>query len=363
MISGVLLALLFFGVLAPGGSEAESQIAAAHGRAADDLEVRLSGVSEQAVMLSESLTSTAAALLADQGLAPGLLHEQPEFAEDILFAQAGALIQSLEREGVCGAFVLLDASSGGSGSYSRAGLYLQEDPEGVRCLRGPRSVLEAAGLEAATGWEQELDIQGRRFVEIPAETAESFPAMPPSLLYWWGYDSTGVAEGEKTLLCSVPLIGSDYSVFGICGLEVEEGVFRPDSVAGLEGFPNAALHFSEGSADRIVTTTTFEKDGSAGGLDHYLDLELAEYVGLSGGVRLYAEGSPFEGGAFSATLLVPKGDVDAARAESARPYLMALGLVCLAGIIFSAVTNRRLDAALREEAALAEQEEAGAAPG
>ncbi|MDR1796663.1 MAG: LuxR C-terminal-related transcriptional regulator [Clostridiales Family XIII bacterium] len=390
MLSGVVIALLLLGVVGSTGAQTEALLAESRARAADRLGAQLGDVSMEAVLLSESVAESIADMLAEEGLAPKDLQGRPELLEGILSRQLAALQLSLERSGASGAFIVLDATvnpGADAAAHSRAGLYIRRPEPNVAgdkttlYLRGFPQIATAEGLSFQSMWDLEFDIQGRRYWQIPLEAAGSHPGLPPSRLYWWGFDDAVDNLGENTLLCSIPLVGEGDAAFGVCGFEISAEHFRLYDAPEVAGYPGAALCLSEGGADAIGKSASLhagsaklfpEGGGSAslsvvgreGALDIYgSGAGAAEYVGLSGNIRLYAEGSPFaEGadGAFAATLLVPKADVDKAAARETRRLVLLFALLLAVGTVASVVLNRRFMKPIEQYLQAIEAGEAGA---
>ena len=71
----------------------------------------------------------------------------------------------------------------------------------------------------------EFNIEGQTILPKPS-TLQKQTNLPLSKLYYWCSNMALPDTSDKVMLCSVPLISSDGTVYGVCGFEVSTLLFK-----------------------------------------------------------------------------------------------------------------------------------------
>jgi len=387
ILSGVIVVFLLSGVIGSGIDETETLIEEESSRAADSLRSELGAASVEAVLLSRTVSGSVAEFLSNEEISLSELTGQPELLEKMLASELNPLLLSLERSGANGAFIVLDATVNAEtdmdATGSRAGLYIRTPEPSVAgdttklYLRGFPQIAFENKLSFQSVWEMEFDVTGKEYYQVPTETARAYPEAELTHMYWWGFDDAVDNLGENTLLCSIPILGTDGQPIGVCGFEIGALHFRLNDTPDIAALPNAVFVLYEGSADQIPKNASLRagsgklfpsgsgvsglvRGGRIGDLDIYSADGLYEFAGVSRYFRLFGENSLFADNAFTVSLLVPKSDIESARASEMRRLVILFLLIFAIGIIVSLILNRTFMKPIRESIAAIEAGETGA---
>jgi hypothetical protein len=89
----------------------------------------------------------------------------------------------------------------------------------------------------------EFNVEGRLFYNTPIDQYLAWPDLPLSCLYFWTMESAIPGFYELVLLCSVPIIGPDGEVLGVCGFEISAMNFSYTHAPYLNMYPHIASLF------------------------------------------------------------------------------------------------------------------------
>jgi DNA-binding CsgD family transcriptional regulator len=337
LLSFVFIILLLTGTFTAGLREAEGFYANELKRIAAAVEKEYGHVSASAVGLSASLSQSIERFLSEKGLGTADLPEAPELLEELLDREFDRMLFSLEKTGVSGAFIVLDATvnkRAEAAEFSRAGLYLKNmepnivssAPPTVTILRGFPDIARERGYSLHAQWDMEFTIDQPPYFFLPFDRAKEI-VYPLSRLYYWSEAMTIPKTSEEAMLCVVPLIDSGGNVFGVCGYEVSAMLFKlrfiPDNSiyhriscmlapAGGTSLQTGGALFS-GNYDAFGVAgkvkPLFIKDRSRR-LFFYEQQDGISLVGLHKNIRLYPEDSAFAWNRFAISLLMPRRDLD-----------------------------------------------------
>ncbi len=361
MLIGVVSLLMMMGIFPTGVDEKRRTLESELVWLTQNLEKQYGEISAQALRLSRHLSRNIENRLADDGFSVKDLSVRPDLLEKVLDGEYDTLFFSLERVRASGIFVVLNATVGRRERdlrFSRAGLYiknwepniLSETSPAILFLRGFSRIGQRHDVVLDAQWAMEFDVEGADYYFRPQKMAGEFPAFLRRLYYW---QPAAVFRGTnyRAMLCSVPLVDSDGAVFGVCGFEVSDMLFRmafmPAShiynnifcvLAPLEGQTlaiSAGLlswrYTAEGEpqSERELVVSNAPR-----GLSTYARRNGDVFMGLHRQVRLYAKDSPFASQNFVLALLAPRSDIDASVSERNRQLLsislllLALGIGC-----------------------------------
>lgn len=351
---GVLLILLATGVFQAGVDEHRSILESELNHIAGDISKSFGALSVQTVDLAKLLSVSMERNLKEHGGSAASLQGTPELLEHLLEDELDKLIAALEKSRGSGAFLLLNATVNpelpGAVS-SRACLYLKNmEPNivngmaaNLRYRFGPITMARNNGIYILPQWQMEMDISSMPcFTELMATAREN--KLPLSRLYRWCEGTSLPDSSERMMLCLAPLIASDGTVFGLCGLEVSEMLFKLTYATELKNYNHLfcllsplkdnklrlsealfAGSFSPGPAapERTILETFTGKSN----FFSYRQTGKEEYAGLHQIVSLYPADSAFVAEQWTVALMLPQQEL--AKLISAKNHSLILGLIVL----------------------------------
>lgn len=351
---GVLLILFSAGVFRAGLQEHRPVLGNELTHIAQDIYKFFGAVSVQAADLAKELSTALERNLIERGGSAASLQKHPDLLEYLLEDELGRLTGALEKSSASGIFLLLDATVNPTlpdGADSRACLYLKNmEPNIVNGMAanlrfgfGPMTIARNYGIHALPQWQMEMDVgKAPVFTEVMATARER--KLPLSRLYRWSEAMVLPGSSERIMLCTVPLIASDGTVFGACGFEVSGMLFKLSYTPESEGYDhllcllspldentlrlNGALfagNFAAGpSAPEL---TQIEISSGPGGFYSYRQSEKEGYAGLHETVSLYPVDSAYGDERWAVALMMP--DEGLHTLISARSRQLILGLMLL----------------------------------
>lgn len=324
-------------------------------RISSDIEKKYGDISASAVVLSSSLSRSIEHFLSERELNTEIITESPEILEELLDNEFERLLFSMEKIGVSGAFIVLDATVNQyTDSSSRAGLYLKNmEPNivsstspTITVFRGFPDIARKRGYSLHSQWDMEFTINSPPYFFMPFDKLNK-DGLPLSRMYYWSPAATMPNTCEDVMLCTIPLIDSNGNMFGICGYEVSAMLFKlkfsPDNSvyrrifcmlstaedlflhaenALFSGSYNAFLVADDNNSLKIVNThSSFFSYTQANGTN---------LSGLHKEIRLYPYDSAFADNHFTVGLMMPREDMNQIL------YLMKIRLALLSLLFLSA---------------------------
>lgn len=303
-------------------------------------------LSYRAIQLSEEMTQLLEEYFEKSGGTLDRLTDSADGIKAVQDAMFDPLRQRLLQAECSGAFVLLDATINSSipdAQLSRSGLYLQPcdyqwSDADVLFYRGIADVGERHGAMAHRKWRQEF-----RTNEFPDyEAIMDSAALPLETAYRISTLTMLPGTSERAMLLCVPMIGSDGTVYGICGFEINESYFKlhHSQASNLkhltclmateqDGVIHAASGLSAGITNGyyFVPKCDLTVSDLSGGLKRF-SADLVSHVGVMREISLY-DGDP----GFVLCVMIPKVDYDRELAASVLQLALLISL-----LVFFAVT-------------------------
>ena len=340
LLAVLLVALLLLGRLKSPRAETEKALTFQMGAFRSDMASLWRNVSVMGVHLSQDMT----ALIEEQTPDFSSLNGDVDAVGALQEAMLEPLCQYVRQTDCSGAFVLLDASlSSDPAVDSHAGLYVQrgnaEHTTGELLLyRGMADIGRRHKVMPHRKWAQEFDLpsfpgfaehleKASAPIERSCRTTE-FITLPGTT--------------EQAILLTVPMIGADGTVYGLCGFSVNQTYFlahhaQPTGIGSLacvlsdaaEGLDiqKGLLTYPAGGFCFVPDELLAEKS-LRGGLSAFVGTELS-FVGISEPFTVAAgDEAPHD-----LTVLIPKSDYDRALLKS---RLEAAGVLML--LLFFAVS-------------------------
>jgi len=348
------------------------------------VEKQYGDISAQAINLSKELSQSIENGLMDNGLHPSDLNNHPDVLEVILSGEFERLLGYLKKTKSSGIFVILDATVNKhleGAEYSRAGLYLKNMEPNVlssaepyiTVLRGNANIGRSRGVRLHSQWSMEFDVQDAPYYSLPlAKSRDS--TLPLSRLYYWSHALILPQTSEEVMLCSIPLIDSSGTAFGVCGFEVSAMLFKlnfmPNNsvykrmfcmlcpaeesnlIVGRSLFSGsyAAFNNSKMSSDCLTYTNGSSK------LYKYRQISGKNFVGIHGLVKLYPNNSAFEDQKFALALVMPQEDLDSFVSPMRMRFIILCSMFLCIGIGLSFLISRRYIKPVIERLSLLKQD-------
>ncbi|MEG6520378.1 LuxR C-terminal-related transcriptional regulator [Desulfotomaculum sp. 1211_IL3151] len=351
---GVLLILFSSGVFKTGSLEHRPVLGSELTHIAQDIYKSFGTVSVRATDLAKELSVALERNLKEHGSSAASLQESPDLLEHLLEDELGRLTGALEKSGASGVFLLLDATVNPAlpdGADSRACLYLKNmEPNIVNGMAanlrfgvGPMAIARNHGIHLLPQWQMEMDVgESPGFIEVMAAAREQ--KRPLSRLYRWSEAMLLPGGSERIMLCTVPLVASDGTVFGVCSFEVSEMLFKLSHALESEGYDHLfcllspleentlrlsgalfAGNFSAGPA--APEHTQIEISSGSGGFYSYRQPEKEGYAGLHETISLYPVDSVYGNEQWAVALMMPDKGLN--MLISGRNRNLILGLLLL----------------------------------
>lgn len=348
------LLLMVFGITGSGRQTVyrylESELKHISGMANDDLgHLSVTGVS-----LAQRISDDCEDFFRENGIEGKDLAAHPELLEPLLAAQMQTALSAARNNTCGGVFILLDATvapDAEDAAARKAGLFIKKtqpaSSESLSAktyfLRGPANIAREHGVELLGQWKMEYDVTGQDFFLSVMETARENPGLSLSRLYYWSDRVRLKGNSEEGFLLCVPLRLSDGTVFGLCGIEVSDRMFKqsysPDKSAYRSIFTVAAP--SDGGAiyaqrgmiagnsylTGLQMASSLTSAGAEKGFPYYRS-EDGTYSGLTKQLNIYPHDSPYAGEGWTVAVLIPQSVMDGAiRGSSSYLFFIIAGLL------------------------------------
>lgn len=323
-------------------------------------------LSVSAISMAETISKNCDAFFSSNGITAAELADNPEMIEPLLSGQMQVLMNTMGSHSCGGVYILLDATvqpDAENAINTKAGVFLKKtQPTSTQAvgvknhyLRGPAQIARDYGIELLGQWMMEYSIEGEQFFLDVMNTARKNEALPLSRLYYWTGRVLLKDNSEAGFLLCVPLRSQDGTVYGVCGIEVSDRLFKQLYSPGESSYKNVfavaapvkdtLLCTSQGmiAGNYYLTGSRMTDDltcqSSKNGFALFTGIG-GTYCGSSVSLRLYPTGSPYEGEGWSVSVLMPESLLsDAVRGSSGRLFVIVFVLL-LASIAASVFISR-----------------------
>ena len=320
----------------------------------DSLASRLDRLTAQSLNLSKELSREIEGELVREGIS---LQEVNDDSERLLKLQQimYPLVNTTLQTANCnGAYVILNATANTTlevADHSRSGLHLRytnlsaSNPVAptVVYFRGIPDIARQKELELHNRWNLEFDtdqIPGCRTDQIPGcRELMDTPLDRPAESYFWSRRIDLKDTWESAMLLCVPIVGSDGTVYGICGVEISALYFQlsypavdgqfGSAVTVLAPIQDSRLLLSDGLVGSVNGTYL---DGQETLVIHQgryyneYDASSERYIGLHRTIPI-SKGET-ENTAWAVAIMIPQDSYAAYTAEVQRTWVIAaLGLL------------------------------------
>ena len=365
---GVIAILMLTGILTAGLSESEKMFSNELLHTPSGVARDYGLISLHTIDLATTLADSIEASAGRMGVPVAALKDHPEILEEIISSQYERALFSLLLSKCSGVFFILDATVNPSlegASDSKAGLYLKTwSPTSLALLpqyyftaRFPCNQPQNALSHAQ--WTMEFDISAAPYYHKPLAAAAANPHLPLSRLYYWSGALILPGTSEEIMICSAPLVDSQGNVFGVCGFEISEMLFKLSYMPAnrnynhlfcvlapiadnsldlkrslLAGGYSARVTARERSVLQIIKNRRY--------FYSYQENMGTTYLGLHEPVKLYPDDSVFAGERWALAILIPREDIVDSVTYLNVLLFSLLTLLIIAGVICSFVFGQKL---------------------
>ncbi|MBE6716145.1 MAG: helix-turn-helix transcriptional regulator [Ruminococcaceae bacterium] len=237
LIVSFSLTLSLFGINGGEENSVKNHISTELSIIAEEINKNFGLTSLRGIEIAEETVKLGEEFFQSRNISPSELSSHPEMIEPLLSRFMPTLVNTIKNEYCGGVFVILDASVTENKSENgnrKSGIFIKKtqptstDSVGVdlHFLRGPAKIARENNIMLLGQWIMEFDISGQDFFKKTIDTAKNNPQLPISRLYYWSGRITLKGNSESGFLLCVPMRGSDGTVFGICGIEISDRLFK-----------------------------------------------------------------------------------------------------------------------------------------
>lgn len=353
LIAALYAGLTLFGRLSSPQAEIKKTLDLQMDVFQNDMESLWRNVSIMSIHLSEDMTR----LLEDTLLQKGISFDDLDGNVDATKAVEDAMLEPLSqyvRQADCsGAFVVLESSmSGADTADARSGLYVQRANAGrvtnnLLLFRGIASVGKAHNVMPHRKWAQEFHIG-----QFPNYAEHTLQAAAPIA------DSRRTTDlltlpgtSEKAILLTIPMIGADGTVYGMCGFAINQSFFSAcyDQPSNLGRLACLLTTESGDTLDAEAALMTYTEEGFC-----YVPPQTLTVKPMNSGlVSLNGNGFSFVGMVQSLTaakgdgtphtlaVLIPKEDYNIAVAKNILQTVLLSALLLFCAVVCCLYLARR----------------------
>ena len=301
-------------------------------------------IASKSERLSENATYITEKYFRDESISFSSLKNNSGRIETLESKYMDLLRQELLKIDCSGAFIILNTSRNTSNSDSKAGVYIDKDflgsdrKDAMLLFRGTAQLGREKEIMPHRKWKLEFDTSA--FPDFDEALREDNLPIDKSCRI---HDITTLpGTSERIMLVSVPFVGTDGKVYGICGFEVSESLFKSEHAQ-----PTTLEHlicvFSKRSEDTIDIDNGLSCGVNGG---YYLppkaNLNIADsknglarfsnkygsYIGLTKNISLY-----YESADYAITVMMPKSDYSQMKLRDTMQMLIVSFLLLFSVII------------------------------
>lgn len=364
MMLGVMIILIVTGTFSVGKSESEGIVSSELNHISNDIDLKYSLWTAESLQMSKTVASEIETKLGAMGIAVSDLANHPEVLDTILDSEFESCSFYLQRSDCSGVYLILDATvnpSAENASYAKAGLYLEDtDPDSVSTdmesyylLHGFADIAASHGIALHPQWEMEFNIEDASYYAPVMENARS-GSYEKTKLYYWSEPMYMTGVSEQVMLCSVPLIASDGTVFGVCGCEIDMQKFKDLFSPHTDRYAHIFTVFSKDAPVAISLDKSFVCGGytpvgkeileigkKKNSLYEYTEKDGTVYFGYQTDINLYPEGSPYSNAQWQVSVLVRKDDVMRSSVSLTRNVILLLSVLLAATDLLAQQISKR----------------------
>lgn len=325
----------------------------------DNLIGNLDRLTAQSINLSKELSYEIEGVLAQEGISLQEINDAPERLLELQQVMYPLINATLQTGNCNGAYAILDATSNTTlpvSDRSRSGIHLRysnlsaSSPVAptVVYFRGIPDIARQNDLELHNRWNLEFDTDQIPGCRELMDTSLDRPAQS----YFWSRRIGLKGTWESAMLLCVPIVGSDGTVYGICGVEISALYFQlsypavdgqfGSAVTILAPIQDSRLLLSDGLVGSVNGTYL---DGQETLVIHQgryyneYDAGTERYIGLHQTIPI-SKGEA-ENSAWASAIMIPQDSYAAYTAEVQRTWVMAALVLLVVLLALSFFLARR----------------------
>lgn len=362
-IIAVFSILLISGVFNIGNKETKTLFENELNHLANDIYKDYGSIAVKGVDLAKAINKSIEDKLESMNLDASNLKNHPEIYNELLESECQRLITALLRTKSSGVFIILDGTINPklpNSEFSKAGIYIRnmepnivnlESPY-LHMLRGSTDIAKSNDILIHSQWAMEFDVKEADYFSKTIDIAKENKDLPLSKLYYWSPNLALPNTTDKVMLCSIPLIASDGTIYGVCGFEVSASLFKlsyiPDSAISDTVFSllakaennliDCSSSFMAAGYSAVIrnelTNAKIRYQIKQNSLIKYFS-PTNEFMGLHKNIILYSEDSPYIEEEWVLSVMVPLKDYEKALDNINQRLVLLLLVLLLAGIMAS----------------------------
>lgn len=361
------LLLYLFGITGNQADSVQNQLNTELSVILEEIDNDFGRISVGGIAVADEIARRSDDFFRQNNISASELPAHPELLEHLLAEHLQTLINTINNRYCGGVFIMLDATvnpNAERAEFLRSGVFLKKTQPtstsvagvDIHCLRGPAQIARDNDIMLIGQWRMEFDIEGQDFFTEVMETARENPSLDLSRLYYWTGRVTLKGNSESGFLLCLPLRSNDDTVFGLCGIEVSDRLFK--SLYTPEGgtFDNIFTVMAPVCEEGLCTSRgllagnsyltgkrwdfDLKEDGSHDGFIHFSGASEL-YAGKKTNVRLYPNGSPYAGEEWSVAILMPHSILHSAVEGRSQIFLWTVVALLAISLIASFLISKR----------------------
>ena len=341
----------------------------------ENLESHLDHLTAQGLNLSKELSREIEEMLLQEGISLYEINDDPERLlkmQEVMYPLIRATLQTANCNG---AYAILDATTNTGldvSEVSRSGIHLRYSnlsasspvTPTVVYFRGIPDIARQKDLELHNRWNLEFDIAHIPGCQELMDTSLTRPAE----CYFWSQRINLKGTWESAMLLCVPIVGSDGTVYGVCGVEISalyfqfsypavEGQFG-SAVTVLAPIQDGRLILSDGLVGSVSGTYLEGQETLSVHQGRYYneyDTGTEQYIGLHQIVPI-SRGEA-ENTAWAVAILIPQDSYAAYMDDVQKTWVIAALILLLVLLAFSFFLARRFVRPITDSLKRFQQEE------
>jgi DNA-binding CsgD family transcriptional regulator len=338
VIAGMFIALALLGIIDTESKSINEKMQDELAHIEKNVAQQLGDTAVQAVLLSETLAHDIENQMKNKALPE--LSRNPGFLRELLGDELNLLILALERTKCTGVYVILDATvnpAAPNAERSRAGLYIQNTEPIIPAMNSQKLFLRGfadLALENSLGlqahWDLEFDLEEQDFYGKLRDIYQANRELSLSRLCGWQFINSLNFTGEKSLLCSIPLVDSNDVFLGVCGFEISNINFSLYNTPDQKNYPRLFSVLARSNDNGV----NFEEALLAGYTAKPKGTMDASFIVRHRVLPLYRNGSPYSE-QYVLALAMPAQDYTGYIWEANLKLAAILSLFLGTGVVFS----------------------------
>lgn len=319
------------------------------------------------ITIAEDITNRCDTFFSENNIKACELNSHPEMIEQLLAEQMQTLMSAINNRYCGGVFILLDATvspDSKNANTTKSGVFIKKTQPtstqavGVKLhyLRGPAQLARDNGIMLLGQWKMEYDITDQDFFTDVMNTARENSNLPISRLYYWSERVTLKGNSESGFLLCVPLRSKDNTVFGVCGIEVSDRLFKSMYSPECGIYDNIFTIMSPSNSETLFTSKgliagNYYLTGSKWNWDLSLydksygfnmySCDTEKYGGKTQELRLYPNDSPYKKQTWSVTILMQQEMLKDAIKGNNLYFIDIVIILVVISLIISILISRR----------------------